>query len=178
VKKGSRRYKNWKQDGFPLWLQQRMAERGWNALRVSQEIHVVPSLISRWMSGAQQPSPESLRSIARAMQLSELEVLRAAGHLSPDVTNAETDDPRRAELHRKLDVLVLTHERYLTLNALLNMMAETPPAPDRPETRDRWGPSGSGAGGAGAAAPEAAPDPPLAVAGSASAASRPAPDSR
>jgi hypothetical protein len=59
VKKGSRRYKNWKHDGFPLWLQQRMEERGWNALRVATEIDVVPSLISRWMSGAQQPSPES-----------------------------------------------------------------------------------------------------------------------
>jgi transcriptional regulator with XRE-family HTH domain len=133
MKRGGKRYANWKDTGFPRWLQERMAERGWNARRLATEIDVVPSLVSRWMSARQQPSPESLKSIARAMQLSELEVLQAAGHLSAQ--EAPSDDPRRSEILRKVEALELTHERYLTLNALLNMMLEMPPAPDIPEGR-------------------------------------------
>lgn len=132
MKKGSRRYKNWKTEGFPGWLQQRMEERGWNALRLSREIGVVPSLVSRWMSDYQQPSPESLRAIAEAMQLSETEVLVAAGHLS--AAEAPPDDPRRMELLRKMTAIALSHERYLTLNTLLNMMLEESPGPAVPET--------------------------------------------
>jgi transcriptional regulator with XRE-family HTH domain len=124
MKKGQRRYKNWKTEGFPLWLQQRMEERGWNALRLAKEIKVVPSLVSRWMSGYQRPSPESLTAIAEAMQLDEREVFTAAGHLSP---RHAPNDPRREELHRKVDAAHLTHDRYLTLNTLLTLMVENPP---------------------------------------------------
>jgi transcriptional regulator with XRE-family HTH domain len=123
VKKGQRRYKNWKREGFPGWLQAKMAERGWNALRLAHEIDVVPSLVSRWMSATQIPSVESLKAIAQAFQISEIEAMTAAGYLSPD---AVTDDPRRLELLRQLQDVVLTQERYEMLNATLRVMSQAP----------------------------------------------------
>src|SRR5215217_6647803 len=112
MKPGQKRYADWKDTGFPRWLQERMAERGWTARRLATEIDVVPSLVSRWMSACQQPSPESLKSIARAMQLSELEVLEAAGHLSDlSAEDGPIGDPRRLEIMRKVEALDLTHER-------------------------------------------------------------------
>jgi transcriptional regulator with XRE-family HTH domain len=123
VRQGQRRYRDWKireehreAFPFPYWLYQRLQERGWNALRLSTEIGVVPSLVSRWMSATQKPRPESLQAIAQAMQLSEQEVYQAAGYLS---TEEAVDDPRKLELIRKIEALELTPERYATMNALL-----------------------------------------------------------
>jgi transcriptional regulator with XRE-family HTH domain len=132
MKPGQKRYADWKDTGFPRWLQERMAERGWNARRLATEIDVVPSLVSRWMTERQLPSDESLRSIAHAMHLPEVKVFQAAGRLSP--SGEATEDPKRSELLQKLGAVTLTHERYLTLNTLLNMMLETPAAPSPPET--------------------------------------------
>jgi transcriptional regulator with XRE-family HTH domain len=123
MKKGQRRYKNWKTGGFPGWLQTKMAERGWNALRLAHEIDVVPSLVSRWMSATQIPSVESLKAIADALQVSEVETLTAAGYLSPEVV---PDDPRRLELLRLLHEVELTQERYEMINGLLRVMAQAP----------------------------------------------------
>jgi transcriptional regulator with XRE-family HTH domain len=134
VKKGQRRYTNWKSEGFPGWLQAKMKAKGWNALRLAHEIDVVPSLVSRWMSATQIPSVESLKAIAGALQVSEVEVLTAAGYLSPD---AVPEDPRRLELLRQLHEVELTQERYEMLSASLRVMAQAPapqPPPEAPQS--------------------------------------------
>jgi transcriptional regulator with XRE-family HTH domain len=130
VKKGQRRYTNWKSTGFPGWLQAKMAERGWNALRLAHEIDVVPSLVSRWMSATQIPSVESLKAIAQAFQISEIEAMTAAGYLSPDEVS---DDPRRLELLRQLHEVELTQERYEMLSATLRVMSQAPTPQSPPE---------------------------------------------
>ena len=38
MRKGTPRYKNWKREGFPLWLQQQMEEKGFNALTLAQQL--------------------------------------------------------------------------------------------------------------------------------------------
>src|SRR5688500_18236680 len=136
VKKGQVRYRGWKDTGFPGWLRQRMKDRGWNALRLSKEVNVVPSLISRWMEEKQKPSPESVLAIAAALQVDDIEAMVAAGYLPPRQTDAATDDPRRQELLRKIGAIPLTAERYRTLNALLNMMLDTA---DSDDTSERGG---------------------------------------
>jgi transcriptional regulator with XRE-family HTH domain len=132
MKKGQRRYTNWKSTGFPGWLQAKMAERGWNALRLAHEIDVVPSLVSRWMSATQIPSVESLKALAAAFQISEIEAMTAAGYLSPDEV---TTDPRRLEILRRVSSVELTHERYLALNGLLNSMEQA--SASRPQVDPR-----------------------------------------
>jgi transcriptional regulator with XRE-family HTH domain len=95
-----------------------MRERGWSASELARQIDVVPSLISRWMQELQSPSIESPTAIADAMHLSRQEVLLVAGHL---IEGDLEDDPRRLEITRKLGAIDLTHDRYMTLNALLNL---------------------------------------------------------
>jgi transcriptional regulator with XRE-family HTH domain len=101
MRKGQRRYTNWKSEGFPGWLQAKMKAKGWNALRLAHEIDVVPSLVSRWMSATQIPSVESLKAIAQAFQISEIEAMTAAGYLSPAEVS---DDPRRLEILRRVQL--------------------------------------------------------------------------
>lgn len=119
----TKRYANWKQDGFPRWLQARMMERNWNAHRLSKEMGVGPSIISRWMTGAVQPHDESLRAIACAMQLCEEDVFRAAGFLSS--LDDTPEDPRRLALIQKVGAITLTAERYFILSTLLNAILES-----------------------------------------------------
>jgi transcriptional regulator with XRE-family HTH domain len=121
MRRGNVRYKNWKHEGFPQWLQDRMRDRGWNASDLARELDVVPSLVSRWMTERQQPSLESLKAIAQALHLSEHEVFMAAGHLQPLETD---DDPRKQELIRKIMELELTEERYAVINNVLLSYSE------------------------------------------------------
>lgn len=51
MKKGQRRYKDWKSDGFPGWLQAQIITRDWSAADLAREAGVTPSLVSRWMKG-------------------------------------------------------------------------------------------------------------------------------
>lgn len=121
MKKGTVRYKHWQQEGFPLWLQQQMDSRGWNASELARQIDVVPSLISRWMSGRQKPSIESLAAIADVFGFPREMVYREAGHLHPVEQGGR--DPRRDELMARLYAIDLTHERYLAISALFSAMA-------------------------------------------------------
>jgi transcriptional regulator with XRE-family HTH domain len=134
MKRGQIRYRDWKDTGFPKWLQERMEDRGWNALRLSKEIGVVHSLITRWMTEQQRPSPESVLAVAHAFQIDEVEAMVAAGYLSPRREGAATaDPPRTAELIRRLRATDLTHDRYQTLSLLLAGWA----AADSQDTSER-----------------------------------------
>jgi transcriptional regulator with XRE-family HTH domain len=140
MRKGQRRYTNWKSEGFPGWLQAKMKAKGWNALRLAHEIDVVPSLVSRWMSATQIPSVESLKALAAAFQISEIEAMTAAGYLSPAEVS---DDPRRLEILRRVQLVELTHERYLALNGLLNSMEQaSPESPQVDPTQENAGHNG------------------------------------
>lgn len=128
MKKGNRRYKNWDNQGLALWLQQHMDARGWNAHRLSQEAGLsTASLISRWMDKRpevrQRAAPEQLKKIAKAFGIDEKEALIAGGYLSPEPETDETQtpDPRRAELHRRLDAIDLTTEVYLAIDAMFKV---------------------------------------------------------
>ena len=126
-KKGKPRYADWLREGFPLWLQGCLQERNWSITDLARAMGVQTSLISRWMAGKQKPTAESAGRIAEVLQVSVDEVLTAAGlRLSP----GPGEDPRRAELMMKLGSVELTRERYLTLNALLNLMLNANTAPN------------------------------------------------
>jgi transcriptional regulator with XRE-family HTH domain len=118
-KKGKPRYADWLNEGFPLWLQGCLKERNWTITDLARAMGVQTSLISRWMAGRQKPTAESAGRIAEVLQISVDEVLTEAGLRPVQVTD---EDPRRAELMMKLGSVELTRERYLTLNALLNLM--------------------------------------------------------
>ena len=125
-RRGRRRYAGWLNEGFPLWLQERLTARDWSISDLADAMGMQTSLISRWMQGTQKPTAKSAAKIADALQISVDEVLTAAG-LRPSL---KTDaDPRRAELHRRLDLVELTPERYRTLNALLSMMLNVNESP-------------------------------------------------
>jgi len=126
-KKGKPRYADWLREGFPLWLQGCLQERNWSITDLARAMGVQTSLISRWMAGKQKPTAESAGRIAEVLQVSVDEVLTAAG-LRPVLVTDE--DPRRAELMMKLGSVELTRERYLTLNALLNLMLNANTAPN------------------------------------------------
>ena len=132
MRKGNRRYKNWKDEGFPLWLQQRLEDRGWKAADLAPKIPVVPSLVSRWMDESQRPSPESVLKIADALGVDEVEAMIAAGYLSPRPGEPGTDSPRLFELHKKLDASNLTDDRYRTIAAILNTWIEDQSSNDAP----------------------------------------------
>ena len=119
MRQGKPRYSDWLDEGFPLWLQQRLDERGWSITELARRMGTQTTLISRWMQGRQRPTAQSARLIAQVMKLDEDEVLTAAGLRGIKTTD---DDPRRAELLHKLGLVELTPERYLTLSAVLNTM--------------------------------------------------------
>lgn len=132
MKKGQRPHEDWTYEGFPLWLRSRIDERGWTIAQLAEAMGVSNGLISRWMQGKHQPSRKSLVQVARALEVSKEEVLIAAGYLDE---NDATDDPLRLELLELLKHLPLTHERYVTLNALLRAMAGVPAPAEMPESR-------------------------------------------
>lgn len=120
-KRRERRYRDWIQEGFPLYLQQQLQLREWNLSDLSEQSGIAVSVISRWMQG-QQPSANSIRSVARAFSLPYEEVWQAA--LNERVS---TEDPQRLELTRLLERVDLTKERYTTLRTLMMVMIEDSP---------------------------------------------------
>lgn len=133
MRKGHGRYEKYVNEGFPGWLSERLVDRNWLIADLAKASGLTGSLISRWMSGRQQPSPESLLAVSQALHVDITEVLTQAGYLPP---KAQIKDPRRVELHRRLEHLELTHERYLALNALLVAMEAATAAQDRLRGRD------------------------------------------
>lgn len=119
VRKGQPRYAGWLDEGFPLWLRQRLEERAMSISDLARAMPTQASLISRWMQGRQRPTADSAVRIAEVLCLPPDEVLTAAGLRPQQATDA---DPHLAELTHKLRLVNLTPERYLTLNALLNTM--------------------------------------------------------
>ena len=124
--KGNVRYKNWKNEGFPLWLRQRMEERNLNASQLASKMGVVSSLISRWMTGAQRPNSSSVRKISEALGVDHKDTLIAAGYLPPDAGTSVYEDPRRTDLIRIIRTLSLSDERYHIIRGFLHVYGKHP----------------------------------------------------
>jgi transcriptional regulator with XRE-family HTH domain len=133
MKKGSRRYENWSREGFAGWLQDRLLERSMTITDLGKAIGSPTTLVSRWMTGRQIPSVENLMMIARTMKIPYQEIYHAAGYDEDPLRPASTD-PRLTSLHQRLDVLRMTHDRYLAINALLTSMEMMDAASERPRS--------------------------------------------
>lgn len=66
---------------FASWLWDELNKRGWDQAQLVRRTGVSQSVISRIMSNSRKPGPESLRRIARALQVPEETAFRAAGLL-------------------------------------------------------------------------------------------------
>ncbi len=125
--KGQRWYRNWKNEGFPLWLRGQMEARGWDTVVLAEKLDTkYTSGPTRWLTGETLPSPKTLRKLAEVFNLPLDEVYTAAGHLNGNGTSP-SDDPRVPHLLHRIQALDLTHERYLALSAVLAIMEATPP---------------------------------------------------
>jgi transcriptional regulator with XRE-family HTH domain len=78
---------------FALWLRARMTERHWSYSRTGQLCNVSANTVSDWLMGQHRPHLNSIRVIAWAFGVSELEVYCAIAGV--------TDDHLRAELARR-----------------------------------------------------------------------------
>lgn len=118
-RKGQRRYKNWLNEGFPLWLQERLEERDWKAVDLADKLGVNSGVISNYMTGARNPEPKLLNRIADVLGVSDEEIFTAAGYLRAMTL---PDDPRRLELMRRIQMVELTPDRYAMLSSILASM--------------------------------------------------------
>lgn len=134
--KGQRWYKNWKNEGFPRWLRDRMEERGFDTVILADKLGTrYTSGPTRWLSGQTIPSHRTLKRLAEVFELPLEEVYKAAGHLTEN-GNAPEDDPRVLHLVERIRALDLTHERYMALSAFLTAMEQVARPEERPEHVD------------------------------------------
>lgn len=68
---------------FIEWLDKEIRKKGWTRSRLAIRSGLTPSAIYLVASGERQPGPEMCKGIAKALNVSVEEVLRAAGILSP-----------------------------------------------------------------------------------------------
>jgi len=82
---------------FPHWLDKMLRQRGWSRAELARRSGLSPSTLSMISSGQRRVGLEACRAFARALQLPEAEVLRAAGLLQPD-PDSKRSDPVMEEL--------------------------------------------------------------------------------
>lgn len=70
-------------EDFLTWIQAALKERGWNYSELGRRIGMMPSGVSRIMSGENSPSFEFCVGVARAFKVAPEDVLRRAGLLPP-----------------------------------------------------------------------------------------------
>lgn len=101
---------------FGLYLQGHMTSHDMTATDLANATGVSQSIISRWISGATKPSVENLRPVASVIGRPLLEVVVAAGILTPDEANATfvhapatelSDDQLVAEVARRIGTAAL-----------------------------------------------------------------------
>ncbi|WP_410652075.1 helix-turn-helix domain-containing protein [Amycolatopsis sp. cmx-4-54] len=74
---------------FPVYLQGLLDERGWKKADLARASGIAESRLSRWMTGGA-PSVDNARAVAEAFGRSLLEVLVAAGIITPEESRAKT----------------------------------------------------------------------------------------
>ncbi|GLZ34835.1 hypothetical protein Lesp02_70220 [Lentzea sp. NBRC 105346] len=96
---------------FGPYLKGHMDRKGWNITQLGLEAGVSQAIISRWISGQTTPSVENLRPVAHAIGRPLLEVVVAAGILTPEEAKAKvvhspagtlSDEQLLAEVERRI----------------------------------------------------------------------------
>jgi len=77
-------------DNFSEWLREELTKREWSQADLARRSGVSPSQLTRIFSGERGIGQNSLVSIARALKISPVTVLRKAG-LLPTVANGDAD---------------------------------------------------------------------------------------
>lgn len=84
---------------FASWLWDELKKRGWDQRQLVQRSGVSQAQISRIVNNMRKPGPESVRRIARALQVPEETAFRAAGIMG---NRPEPLDPDLATMIRDL----------------------------------------------------------------------------
>lgn len=98
-----------------------MRRNGWKQSDLARTMHTSGSVLGRWMSGENRPSPEKLRQAADGLRVDYDELLVRAGY------REEHRGPRsrwHADLCAKLERVQLTQMQYELLDAQLSVMLE------------------------------------------------------
>jgi transcriptional regulator with XRE-family HTH domain len=66
------------------WVNQQLTRKGWRPADAARAFGVDDSMISKWRRGLAGPDPKSLRRVAESLELPILEVLVAAGWITPE----------------------------------------------------------------------------------------------
>ena len=74
---------------FPKWLNDQLEQRGMKPADLARKSDLDSAVVSNLMNGKRNPGIRTCKAIARALEISEDEVLQAAGLLQTD----STDDP-------------------------------------------------------------------------------------
>ena len=69
---------------FSDWLENQIKNLGWSQADLSRESGLHRAIISKIILGSSKPSPETLESLARALNLPPAQVFQAAGILPKD----------------------------------------------------------------------------------------------
>jgi transcriptional regulator with XRE-family HTH domain len=83
---------------FPTWLDATIEQRGWSRAELARRANLSPSTVSMIFSGRRGAGVEACRAIARALQVPEADVLRAAALLGPENGEGGAGDPVIEEL--------------------------------------------------------------------------------
>lgn len=117
---------------FPGYLRDQMAKHEWEQADLVRDTTLSQSLVSRWLSGKVTPSLENARILADRLGRPLLEVLVAAGMLTPAEANERVE---------RVDVASLTDEQLVVelSNRLGNAHANVAPKSDVVESNgDRF----------------------------------------
>lgn len=110
-------------DPRPLreFFQDVMQRNGWNMSELARLSHTSNSVLGRWMSGENRPTPEKLRQVADGLHVDYEQLLVRVGYRD------EEQGPRsgmHADLCAKLERVQLTQMQYELLDAQLNVLLE------------------------------------------------------
>ncbi len=81
--------------GFIEWLQSELDARDWKQSDLARRSGIGTGYLSQIMNGVRNPGAPTLRSIARAFGIRDVEVLRRAGLADPETSR---DEPRAKDL--------------------------------------------------------------------------------
>ena len=110
---------------FSKWLQERLDERGWKPADLVKA-GIDSGFVSRLLTGERLPGVATIKKIADALNIPEVEVLRAMGKASPEPAS---DTPSLRELTSKF--AQLSDDDQETILKLVRALEETASAQKR-----------------------------------------------
>lgn len=112
-------------EGWRTWVRGQLADHGWRNVDAANASGLLPSVISGWVHQGRNPSPEALRTFAKACGVPAVAAMLAAGHLTEeDLSELGVEQPsihegeviRRAkrlvnEVFRRIERMSAEHAR-------------------------------------------------------------------